>query len=46
MIWKDKGIGKTGQGGLIGMAMVSGMADQAIRMALRDLLASIPENKH
>jgi len=41
-IWRDKGIGKTGQGGLIGMALKGMMDEQAIAMALGNLMASIP----
>jgi len=43
LIWRDKGIGKAGQGGLIGMAMKGMMDEQAISMANRNLVASIPK---
>ena len=43
VIWRDKGIGQTGSGGLVGMAMKAGMDEQAISIALDNLLASIPE---
>lgn len=43
MIWRDKGIGKAGQGGLIGMMMISSMDGAAIDAAIRNLMASIPE---
>ena len=45
MIWKDKGIGQTGQGGLAGMLMKGGMDNTAISIALSDLLASVPQRK-
>jgi hypothetical protein len=40
--WRDKGIGRAGQGGLIGMAMKGMMAGEAISGAISNLLASIP----
>lgn len=43
VIWRDKGIGQTGSGGLLGMALISGMDEEAISIALGDLLASIPK---
>ena len=43
LIWRDKGISKIGQGGLLGMAMKSMMDEQAISMANRNLVASIPK---
>ena len=36
-VWKDRGFGKSSSGGLIGMAMKSGMTDDAIRIATADL---------
>jgi hypothetical protein len=42
-IWRDKGIGKSGQGGLLGMAMKGMMDEQAIAMAVGNLMASIPK---
>ncbi|MCF8383605.1 MAG: hypothetical protein K9G39_08460 [Chlorobium sp.] len=44
-VWHDKGIGSTGQGGLLGMIMKSGMDDEAISIALYNLFSSIPEKK-
>jgi len=43
MIWRDKGIGKAGQGGLVGMLMKGMMDEQAISMANYNLVASIPK---
>jgi hypothetical protein len=43
MIWRDKGIGKAGQGGLVGMMMISSMDNAAISAAVMNLMASIPE---
>ncbi len=43
IIWRDKGVGKTGQGGLIGMATKGLMDEDAIALALNNLLASIPK---
>jgi hypothetical protein len=42
VIWRDKGVGQVGQGGLIGMVMKSGMDESAISAALYNTLASIP----
>jgi hypothetical protein len=46
LVWKDKGIGKVGQGGLIGMAMKSGMAEYAINDAIINLMSSFPRRVH
>lgn len=43
LMWRDKGIGQTGQGGLIGMVMKSWMDEEAISMALKNLMDSIPK---
>ncbi len=43
IIWRDKGIGRAGQGGLLGMVMKGMMDEDAIKVALDDLLASIPK---
>lgn len=43
LVWRDKGIGKAGQGGLIGMCMKDMMDEEAISNAMNNLLASIPE---
>ena len=44
LVWRDKGIGKAGQGGLIGMCMKGMMDEAAISNAMNNLLASIPES--
>lgn len=43
IVWRDKGIGKTGQGGLVGMATKGMMDEDAIMFAVGNLLASIPK---
>jgi len=43
LVWRDKGIGKAGQGGLLGMCMKGMMDEAAISNAMNHLLASIPE---
>jgi hypothetical protein len=43
IIWHDKGVGKVGQGGLIGMAMKATMKHDAVIMATGNLMASFPE---
>jgi len=45
MLWRDKGIGKVGQGGLIGMVMKGMMLGDAINMATSDLMRSFPKNE-
>jgi hypothetical protein len=42
IVWRDKGIGQVGQGGLLGMAMKGLMAGSAIEVAMGNLMASIP----
>ena len=42
LVWRDKGVGKAGQGGLIGMAMKGMMGDAAIGMAVYNLVTSVP----
>jgi len=42
-IWHDKGVGKVGQGGLMGMAMKATMKHDAIVMATWNMMASFPE---
>jgi hypothetical protein len=42
-IWHGKGLGQSGQGGLMGMAMKSMMDEDAISFAMGSLLASIPK---
>jgi hypothetical protein len=43
LLWRDKGVGKTGMGGLAGMMMIASMDEEAIRLAVIDLIASIPK---
>lgn len=42
LVWRDKGIGQVGQGGLIGMALIAQMDDAALSVAMRNLVASLP----
>lgn len=44
LLWRDKGIGKVGQGGLLGMLMKGTMLGGAIQMATLNLIKSFPEN--
>jgi hypothetical protein len=46
VVWRDKGVGSTGQGGLIGMATKGLMDEEAIGLALGNLLASIPKKSN
>lgn len=41
-IWHDKGVGKVGQGGLMGMAMKATMKHDAVIMATGNMMASFP----
>lgn len=43
LVWKDKGIGQAGQGGLAGMMMKSSMKGEALHAAIYNLLSSIPK---
>jgi hypothetical protein len=45
IVWRDKGIGRAGQGGLIGMAMKGSMDESALDAAVSNLLASVPSRK-
>jgi hypothetical protein len=45
MVWKDKGIGQAGQGGLAGMLMKGMMDEEAIGNAIASITASIPARK-
>ncbi|WP_300672704.1 hypothetical protein [Desulfoluna sp.] len=45
ILWRDKGIGKTGYSGLGGMLMKGFMLEEAIKMASVDLMKSFPKNK-
>jgi len=42
MLWKDKGIGSQGQGGLAGCMMSSMVKGEAINACLTDMLSSFP----
>jgi len=42
LIWRDKAIGKEGQGGLIGMALKGTMERSAIEKATKELMKSFP----
>jgi hypothetical protein len=43
VVWRDKGIGRAGQGGLLGMAMKGTMDNEAISNAMYNLFASFPK---
>lgn len=43
VVWKGKGVGQAGQGGLLGMAMKGAMSEAAIDSALVNLFSSIPK---
>jgi hypothetical protein len=43
LVWKDKGVGRAGQGGLIGMVMKAGMDGAALDMAVGNLMGSVPK---
>jgi hypothetical protein len=43
LVWKEKGIGQAGQGGLAGMMFKSTMKGEALQSALYNLLSSIPK---
>jgi len=45
IVWRDKGIGSVGQGGLIGMFLKGLMIGDAINMATSDLMRSFPDNE-
>lgn len=42
LIWKGKGVGQAGQGGLMGMTMKGMMKGQALDAAVASLLADVP----
>jgi hypothetical protein len=42
LIWKGKGVGQAGQGGLMGMAMKGAMKSQALFEAIQKLLKGMP----
>jgi len=43
VVWRDKGIGQAGQGGLAGMMLKSTMKGEALHAAIYNLLSSIPK---
>jgi len=43
--WRGRGVGRVGQGGLLGMAMKGGMAGQALTAAIRYMLSSLPPRR-
>ncbi|HEC97888.1 MAG TPA: hypothetical protein ENI58_07035 [Nitrospirae bacterium] len=45
MVWRDKGIGKVGQGGLVGMLLKGSMLRDAVKKATVDLMNSFPKNE-
>lgn len=45
ILWRDKGIGKMGQGGLAGMLVKGLMLGDAIKMASVDLMKGFPKNE-
>jgi len=45
IVWRDKGIGKVGQGGLLGMVLKGMMIRDAIRKATSDLMNGFPKNE-
>jgi hypothetical protein len=42
LVWKGKGVGQAGQGGLMGMAMKGAMTGQALLEAIQKLLKGMP----
>jgi hypothetical protein len=42
LVWRDKGVGQAGQGGLLGMVVVAAMDDAALSAAMSNLLSSMP----
>jgi hypothetical protein len=45
IVWRDKGIGKVGQGGLLGMVLKGAMDEEAISEAMNDLMSSFPKRQ-
>jgi hypothetical protein len=45
MLWHDKAIGRAGQGGLLGMALIGLMEDAAIEEAVNSLMSSLPKRE-
>lgn len=44
-LWHDKGVGQAGQGGLLGMAMIGMMSQEALNMASYRCLMSFPRKR-
>ncbi|MBC7776680.1 MAG: hypothetical protein H7246_14700 [Phycisphaerae bacterium] len=44
IVWKHKGLGQAGQGGLMGMAMKGLVEEEAVNTALLSLSVAIPQN--
>lgn len=42
VVWRDKGIGRTGQAGVFGMMMKGLMPEEAVLLAIQNLVSSIP----
>ncbi len=42
LVWRDRGVGQVGQGGLLGIMLTEKMDDWAIEDALNNLFASLP----
>jgi hypothetical protein len=42
VVWEDKALGRAGQGGLLGMMLVSTMDDEALATAVRQVMHKIP----
>ena len=45
VVWQDKALGRAGQGGLLGMMLVSTMDDEALAAAVRQVLQKIPRKR-
>jgi hypothetical protein len=43
LIWKEKGVGQAGQGGLAGMMMKGAMKSAALNSAIYNLMSSVPK---
>ncbi|MGA2788080.1 MAG: hypothetical protein ABSF60_11180 [Verrucomicrobiota bacterium] len=43
LVWEDKGLGRAGQGGLLGMMMVSMMDEAAIENAMNQVMVKFPK---
>jgi hypothetical protein len=43
MVWKDKGIGSQGQGGLLGCLISSSVKSEAMGICVKSMLSSFPD---